>query len=219
MKKLIILLSVLMISAPVWAATGTSSATVKMFKAWLSLNGDCSSPVAFINEPSGKSFDFASNPTLGTGSIAAGTYKCFIIKISDNVSFTPSANEGTACVAGTSYTMDVCRDYGNGQVPQVTNPDDGSKTTCTSGEDTIYVYISRFSTAAAGSQDNNAFAPPTQDGDSTNGFKLANDIVVSADLTGTFTFGTDNKVGEQQTGSQGATQCGMEPPDFGFAAQ
>ena len=36
--------------------------------------------------------DYAGNPTLGSGSISHGTYKCMAVRIWDNVTFSPSEN-------------------------------------------------------------------------------------------------------------------------------
>ena len=45
--------------------------------------------------------------------------------------------------------------------------------------------------------------------------KLNNPVVISGDTTGTFIFGTDGKVQEEQ-GDNGSTTCGMAAPDWGW---
>jgi hypothetical protein len=220
MKTLLMIFSFLLICSSSWAQVGASNATIKLYQAYLSTSGDCSSPVLFLdpetdttNFPNGYAeVDMASGPTIGSGSIAEGTYICAIFKMSDQISFVPDANNG-ACVSGTTYNIDVCMDNGGG-APTVTDKD-GTTSTCNTAnltEDTIWVYISTFATTTTGAQNHNAFAPPTQNGDGDNAFKLNNDITISGDVTGTFTFGVAGKVGPD-----GGGDCGFEPPDFGFA--
>ena len=154
----------------------------------------------------------ASNPTIGSGSVANGTYPCVIFKMSDQVTFVPSANDGTGCVSGTSYTIDVCSDFGSG-APQVTD-NNGNITTCATAsgtEDTVWVYVSTFSSSTNGYSGHNAFAPPATNGDSQNGFNLASEIIISSTTTGTLVFGTDGKVAE----SNGS--CELRSPDFSFS--
>lgn len=227
MKKLILTLAFLLIAAPAMAGVDTASALVKLYKAYASTSGLCTSPVTFFNAegdaatyPLGYSeVDFASAVnTIGTGTIADGTYNCVIFKISDHVTFVPAANEGTECVAGTSYTIDVCQDWGIG-APTITNPDTGATTTCTSNEDIVWIYLSTYSTNSGGSPDNQSFTPPTANGDSTNGVNLTSAMTVSADLTGTFVFGTAGRVATLPHGPGQTDICNMDQPTFGFSTQ
>lgn len=227
MKKLMLTLAFLLIAVPAAAGVNTASAILKLYKAYASTSGLCTSPVVFFNAesdtttyPLGYSeVDFASaTNTIGTGTIADGTYNCVIFKMSDQVTFVPAANEGTECVAGTSYTMDVCQDFGSG-TPSIINPDTGATTTCSNDTDTIWVYISTYSTNTGGDQNNQAFMPPTAENDSTHGINLTSAMTVSADLTGTFVFGTDGKVATVPHGNEGTDICSMEQPTFGFSTQ
>lgn len=218
MKKLILTLVFLLVAVPAVAGVDTSSTVIKLYKAYASTSGLCTDPVVFLNAendtttyPHGYSevdFDSANN-TIGTGTIADGTYNCVIFKMSDFVTFVPVANEGTECVAGTSYTYDVCN---RGET--IVNPETGATTTCTAdNEDTVWAYLSTYSTDTAGLSE--AFMPPTAEGDATHGIQLEAAMVVSADLTGTFVFGTAGRV---RTYSEGNV-CELQQPSFGFSAQ
>lgn len=226
MKKFLIVLAILFMSASAMAApVGTSSAIVKVYKAYASTSGLCTNPVTFFDAstdtttyPNGYSEVNFNDPnnSIGSGSLADGTYNCVIFKMSDSITFVPDADEGTQCVAGVSVTMDVCGVFFEGDSMTITNPEDGSTTNCSNDEDILYVYISTYSTSTEGAQDQQAFAPPTSNGDATNGFNLSSPMIVSDNGTGTFTFGTSGKVQTQQM-SEAIYRCGMEPPNFGFA--
>lgn len=223
MKKILfsIFLSLFMLSVA-HAATSPTVATVKLYKAWMSPNGDCSSPVSFFDGgATPTAVDMVTGPTLGTGSLAAGTYRCVIFQMSDQVSFTPAANDGTACVAGTSYTIDVCSSHDGGMTtPSTKNPETGATVSCTAADgtdDTVWVYISTYSTATTGSAQSNPFTPPTQSGDADHGFSLASGaITISSNITGTFVFGVNNTLATLPYGPNGTDVCSMEPPSFGF---
>ena len=91
-----------------------TSVTGKFYKAWLSLNEDCSSPVLVADHGSNPpSVDIAGNIQLFTGTPPAGTYHCLIIKVSDTGSFKPNqASENLfpgVCTAGQTYWTDNFR--------------------------------------------------------------------------------------------------------------
>ena len=61
-----------------------SKVSIGMYAFYLSQNEDCSAPVAMTDNGSTAVVkDFAQNPVLFTGTPAAGTYKCVILRISD----------------------------------------------------------------------------------------------------------------------------------------
>ncbi|MBF0274059.1 MAG: hypothetical protein HQK84_02385 [Nitrospinae bacterium] len=212
------------------AGVNTQTANITVYKINLYPNADCTGTAQTILDVSGgQSFDMAASPTLTSSSVTDGTYNCFAMKMSDNVTFTPAADTGTNCVAGTSYTIDVCKPISDGSggtlTPYYYNPEGGSTpsdaagySACTTGNDTVWVFVSTTSTATAGSSGHNAFAPPNSSGSCQYsgdpspgcGFKLSNAITVSGNTTGTFVFDTDGKVQD----SNGA--CDMEAPNFGY---
>lgn len=213
-RKIFIMGVVLIMPLAAHALTSVTSASVRVYKMYLSTSALCTAPFQTVDfGSSGTLVDMAATPTIGAGSVNTGTYPCVIFKMSDAVSFVPSANDGSLCTAGTTYTIDVCQTRGSTTVT-TTNPEDGSSTTCTSGTDTVWVYLSTGATSTTGSSTNNTFTPPTSTSDATHGLHLSSSVVISAAATGTFTFGTTNKV----DGSGGSTSsCDMQPPDFGFS--
>lgn len=228
MKKTITLCMLLIFaSSPAWALD-TATAYVKLYKAYLSASGDCSNPVAFLspetdtaNFPLGYAeMDMVAGPTFGTGTIADGTYNCVIFKMSDQIRFTPSGTSGT-CTAGEEVTMDVCYDYGSGSPPTIRNAETGAETTCTAARgtaDTIWIYISTYSTTTEGTPTHSPFLPPTSNGDADRGFDLqSGTITISGNVTGTFVFGTAGKVDSLPHGPGGSAVCDMQPPDFSFS--
>lgn len=210
------------------AATNPTVATVRLYKAYMSASGDCSSPSTFFDAasdpttyPSGYAeVDMVTGPTIGQGTIADGTYPCVIFKMSDQLTFRPLANDGTACVAGTAYTIDICSSHGGATTPSTKNPETGLTISCTEAdgsEDVVWVYVSTYSTATTGSLDNNAFLPPTSSSDPLHGFSLASGaITISGNITGTFVFGVNGTIASLPYGPGGTDICNMNPPSFGF---
>ncbi len=209
MKRLIVFLSALLIGSPAFSVNADSSSTkITVYGMWLSTNGDCSSPVQVFNNASATLVDISQSPTLGQGKVAAGTYKCLILKIDSLVTFTPSASPGAPCVAGTPVTIKSCAATGmTGSANTVNSSKDavtGATINCTgsnadtTGGQQVYLYLSRNSACngslTGGCTYPNVFSPPTTTGDIVNGWKLDNDIVMSGDATGSFVFNTDGQV-------------------------
>lgn len=224
MKKalgLALLCAVLAAPSICLGGANVTTATMSVYKAYLYTNSTCTGTPETIFDYGGspQSYDLATTPSMGTGTVADGTYQCFALKMSDQVSFTPAQDDGTYCKAGTSYTMDVCQPR-TGYAPNFYDPDGDTWTACASGSQTVWVYISTESTSTSGTSSNNPFAPPqtgggcdAQAGSFTEcGMKLNNNIVVSGTTTGTFVFGTDGKVESNENDGE----CDMEQPDWGF---
>ena len=190
------------------AVVNATSAILKVYKAYVSENGNCTNPVLLVEakNPGGDDFDMQSNPTIGEGAIPPKKYQCLIMEMSDKVRFRPAATEGS-CTSGTEYTIYVCQ---NGS--STTSPT-GVSTACSgtqsNGEDRVFVYVSRWSSATDGAVGHNAFAPPLSNGDSTKGLRMENEIDVTGGA-GSFIFDLTGKI----TG--GGATCDMNPPKFGF---
>lgn len=198
------------------AVTSATSLTTTVYKVLFSTSGLCTAPFETIDfGSSGKALDvLAASPEFGSGKIANGTYKCIVFKMSDTVRFTPTATDG-ACTGGTAVTLDVCQPFtssGTTITPTTKNPETGASSNCSTSNDTVFVYVSRFSTTTEGSSTHNGLLPPSADGDATQGFKLSADVTIDGDKTGTFVFDARNKV--DGTTNQGT--CTMNPPNFGF---
>lgn len=232
MKKIILFAALaLFVSAPAMAAVNTSEALVKVYKAWISTDPTCApgNLTLIYNAETDTSNltraenalgwytvqDMVQNPTIGTASVAAGTYHCIVFEMSDNLTFTPSESEGL-CVEGTEYTIDVCNDWGGDYSPTIVDAETGLSTgTCaqsSTNETLVWTYVSTYSTTETGDMNTECFMPPTAANDDVHGFKMASGaFTVSANFTGTFIFGTDGKINDTGGGS-----CNMDPPDFGF---
>ncbi len=101
-------------SAPPVMLPGTpTSVRVRMQKVFLSANADCSNPVLVQDKGAGDYQDLVGNPTLFSGSVAAGTYNCLALKVSDIMKFTPDAAAAGAsagvCVAGRENDFDILK--------------------------------------------------------------------------------------------------------------
>ena len=234
MKKIILIITMLLFVSSSAMAAGTTEANVKLYKVYLSLNGDCSSPITAWDVanhtddyPLGYAeVDMVVGPEIGTMTVnETGTgesYKCIIFKMSDKITFIPDADvsldDVVVCNSEITepYAIDVCYDYGGESgAPTVTNPETGDTYSCSLTEDMIYLYVSTYSAASEGSQDQNPFAPPTSDGDAVNGFALTSgafEVTADGSIL-TFIFGTDGKVNARE--DEGGAVCEMEAPDFG----
>ena len=218
-KTFYLFLLSLLISTPAFAGGDASSATVKIYKAYMSTSGDCSSPVVFLdaeNDPTDfpngyAAVDFIKNPTIGSGSIADGAYKCVIFKMSDRLTFVSAYSDGDQCVDGTTYTVDLCNTSSQ-------NAETGATVACSDNtDDAVWVYFSTYSAfVETGScEDCNTFVPPASNGDAKHALKLDNEVTLSSDIIGTLVFGTAGKVVTESM-TEGGFRCGLQPPDMSF---
>jgi hypothetical protein len=228
-KILFMTVAALLVSPSLMAVpVGTSKAEVKLYKAYISANGDCSSPTVFYDAEDDTDnatrtqdangnyyivYDMNGGETITEATITEGTYNCVIFKMSDQITFSPDADEGALCVSGQDYTIDVCW-----AGESVYDPENETTGNCTSGrgtDDTVWIYISTYSTITAGDPETvGSWTPPTQSGDDSNGWSLTTGTInLTTDMTGTFIFGTDGKVWTSYS------QCQMGAPDFGFTVE
>lgn len=198
------------------ATTNATSTTVTVYKAYFSASPLCTAPFQVADFGStGRAVDMVAGGSFGSvTTVAAGTYECVIMKMSDQVTFVPEATDG-ACTAGSSTTIDVCKDYGSG-APTTQDPETGTTSTCTgsistNSTDTVFLYLSTSATTTSGASTNNPFLPPTSSDFAATAFKMNGSVVFSSTTTGTFVFNTTGKIDGVTTGS-----CDMNPPDFGF---
>ncbi len=123
MRKIILFVCLaLLVSSNAFGATDPREATVKLYKIYLSTNADCTSPVLIFDASTSTTtetpetnslgtyveFDFATAPSIGETTVAEGDYNCAIYEMSDMLTFTPEANSGASCVAGTQYDLEIC---------------------------------------------------------------------------------------------------------------
>ncbi len=95
------------------AAVTPSLFEMKVYKFAVSTSEDCSNPIVVYSNDNPEYADFGKGPTVGTGALADGTYRCVAFEVSDHIRFAPATSEG-ACEAGKSYTIDVCRKHVGG---------------------------------------------------------------------------------------------------------
>jgi hypothetical protein len=210
MKNLLILAALLLISTQSFAFTNPAQVIIKLYGIGVSTSLDCSNPILVNSWDGGKEFDFKQSPFLGGSSVPEGTYPCVILRMSDVIKFRPQGSDGTSCVAGTQYTIDVCRS-GTGTYTPFTNNTFGATAACTGtqgtpAEDKVLLFLTTASTNT-GSGSGAAFVRPVSTAD---GFKLNNPFVVSGSKSGTFVVNFDNKV----DGSQPV--CDLSAPTFNF---
>ena len=171
--------------------------------------------------------DYAGNPTLGSGSIPHGTYKCMAVRIWDNVTFSPSeTTDGSdnstagACVAANDYTTDLCGGDNSSVLTQVWNHDTDAQYSCTvdtaPASEWIWVYLSTASTDLdADDQCRDCdWNPPTAD-NLTKGIALGGALVISAAKTSTFKTTLTNRIADESVWSAGGP-CTMLKPAFTF---
>jgi hypothetical protein len=189
-------------------ALDASSLKLKVSSVMMSTSPLCTSPVTIFSSTVPVEVDFLAAPTLGSGNPADGTYQCIIIKMSDNIKFTPSTSSGS-CIGGTEYVADVCRSDNSGTTRA---PDSlASATSCTGNgttaiEDTVYLYLTTNTSAGTGG---NTFLQPATFS-STDGINLTAPLVISGSARSKFVVNATGKV----DGS--SSSCGMNPPIFGF---
>ena len=184
-----------------------TSARMTIYEFWAATKDDCSSPIKVYSNSEGKTVDMMASPDIGSGPLAAGTYNCVILVMSDSLKFSNAATV-ESCTGGVEHTLDVFGPHGEGSVPTSILPD-GSSVTATAGNDKFAVYLSTLSTSdGSGGQD--GMHPPTGDSDKdSKGFKLSAPLVVSGDKTGTIYMDTTNKL-------KTTDNCDLNPPLFGF---
>jgi len=214
------------------ADTGLSASSIKLkvYKMAVSTSPLCTNLITVLdNGNSPTEVDFLSNPNLGSGTLADGTYPCIVIEISDLVKFKPSATStSNNCVSGTEYTLDVCRAGGSQSILI-----DGTTTTCTGtsgvdihtygtfGDDRVAMYISTATTGG-----NDAFNRPTSIGDNAHGLNLGTSLTISGTASGKFVANPAGQLCDNNSasceggpGGSGASngRCEMGPPAFSFS--
>jgi len=165
--------------------------------------------------------NYAGSPTLGSGSMANGTYHCMAVRIWDNVTFSPTTDTTSgACDKATDYTADLCGGGTNGEaLVSFWDQDAGASANCTidssPANEWIWVYMSTASTDldADDSCSNCDWNPPTSD-NLTKGITLGAALVISAAKTSTFKTDISSRVAD--TTQLGSASCDMLKPAFTF---
>lgn len=203
-----------------------SSIKLKVYKMAVSTSPLCTGLITVLDNGSTPTeVDFLQNPSLGSGTLADGTYPCIVVEMSDQVKFNPSANSTSQnCQISTQYVLDVCS---AGSDPSTLI--DGTSSTCAGSDGSpvdnkVAMYIS---TASTGGNSSNVFARPTSVGDTSHGLNLGAALTISGTSSGKFVVNSTGKVcdgnsagcegrGADGTGFGDGT-CQMGPPVFSFS--
>jgi len=181
---------------------------LKVYKVAVSASELCTNPKTLceIDTADATYQDFLGAPTICNGALDNGTYPCVIIEFSDNIKYTSTENSTSGnCAVGTEYTMDVCNN-GSPAYQLI----DGTSGTCTSAEERVAMYLSTTSTTVGSGNNTNAFIPPSSTNNSTEGFNLANPLVVNKTTSSTFVVNGAGQIEDSNS------QCDMQPPAFSF---
>lgn len=196
-----------------------TSLKLKVYKFAVSTSPLCTNLITVIdNGDTPQEVEFIGSVKLGAGNLAAGTYPCVVVEMSDNIKYTPGSTSTSGfCQSGVPNTLDVCRDQG---APTTSPLIDGSVTTCSAGvvDDRVAMYMSTYSPGTG-----DVFNPPTADGVG-DGFNLPNPLVVSGSTTAQFIVNPEakmcdnsNDAGNDCDGGGATNTCQLEPPTFDFS--
>lgn len=130
---------------------------IKFYKLAVSTSPYCTNLQTVITQPQGELFDFLSNPVMGSGTVALGTYPCIVIEFSDNIKYAADQNSTSGnCVASAPLVEEIC-----GGQPDAITYIDGTTSTCVDGqEQKIALYLSTASTNTNGNGES-PFLPPS----------------------------------------------------------
>lgn len=181
-----------LLSLPLRAATDPTEINVKVLAVYMSKDPYCTSPVEVFTTAEPGFVDFLGGPTIGqldnSKNLYDGTYRCFIVKMSETIQYVPLVGSGT-CVAGNRFSTNLC---GAGIV---TTGADGTPFTCTADSgDEVFIYLSTVSSATSFGTSANPFAPPTV-GTLTNGMMLTSGISITGAINLKFIVNGFGKIG------------------------
>ncbi|MFN0118449.1 MAG: hypothetical protein ACKVQC_09195 [Elusimicrobiota bacterium] len=179
-----------------------SEVNMKIYKMWVSPNSNCSGMSLVYTDDNPTPQNMMASPTLGTGTVAPGTYNCIAFKMSEIITAKPSYNSDHGhCTTGSNLTVDVFRNPSTSACP------DGTSITGTSSlvtEDKPCLFLSVTGTTNNSVEPWNAASP----------FLLNNPFVVTGDTAGTFVADFRGKISDTGAGIGG--ECEVEPPVFSF---
>jgi hypothetical protein len=209
MKKLLgVLMLILNVSSAFAIDAGLSPSylNIKFYKLAVSTSPYCPNLKTIIEDDQGEIFDFLSNPTLGSGTVANGNYPCVVIEMSDMINWAPDQNSDSAnCTMGQDYSEEICS-----RVQDQFQLIDGSSANCTVGEDRVALYLSTASTATGGDQAESTFLPPTP-GNSLRGLNLGGALVIGQGISAKFIVNALGKIEDRDN------ECKFsDPPPFSY---
>ena len=183
---------------------------LKVYKFAISKSEFCTDLITVFESDNPVYENVLSNPSLGTGSIEAGTYNCVVIEFLDIIRFASSTNSDSGlCVAGEQHSLQICRaDY-----PESGRLVDGTEFACNDSEQRVAVYLSTGSTG--GDNDEPAFLPPTAQ-NRDRGLKLLAPLIVSNDTIAKFIVDGRGQIEDTTPRGWQNPICEMNAPTFSF---
>jgi hypothetical protein len=180
---------------------------IKVYRFAVSTSIYCTNPQVVFTEANPAYEDVLLGPTLGSGILANGTYKCVMLEISDKIKFAADQNtDSGGCIMGQENEIDVCRQESSKSIEGVVTP-------CILGEDKVTLYLSTASTNDHNNNNGNAFTSPIL-GDLNLGLLLDGALTVSASGSGTFV--VDGRSQVQDILNNGVRSCELNAPVFKF---
>lgn len=210
MKKLlgVLMLMISMVNVfAIDAGLSPSYLNIKFYKLAVSTSPYCTNLQTIIEDDEGEIFDFLSNPTLGSGVVANGTYPCVVIEMSDMISWAPDQNSDSAnCTMGQNFSEEICS-----RTEDQFQLINGTQGNCSeASEDRIALYLSTASTAVGGDDADSAFLPPTAS-NTARGLNLGGALVIGQGISAKFIVNAIGKIEDRDN------TCKMsDPPLFSF---
>jgi hypothetical protein len=206
MKAILLLFFFGLVREPVMAGVDPVSMKAKVHSVYLSTSPYCASTIQAFEAYAPEFINFLIQPVLGaldnSQNTYDGIYSCMVFKMSERLYFKPAINTG-GCALDTEYLADLCPSSGT------TTGIDGAVTSCTSAEDSVFLYLSTASTSTTLGT-GNPFAPPTAL-DATAGIQLSSPFIISGTRSGRFVINGTNKIT-----STGPGNCSLDFPAFSF---
>ena len=184
---------------------------LKIYRFAVSKSEYCTNPQVVFENAAPEYEDILLGPTLGTGSLKNGTYKCVVIEMSDRIEFAPDQNSDSGgCVLGQQAVLDICRDQDQ------TLSIEGQNRACVVGDEKVTIYLSTASTNDGSDMQNEgpAFTPPVN-GNLAFGIKLFGALKVNGHTSGKFV--VDGRGMVRDIVNDGQHKCELDAVKFGFA--
>lgn len=208
-----ILLSLILIPSFVLAADlnlDPGTLKLKVYSFSVSKSKFCTKPITVFSKSSPETKDVLKSPTFGNGRLAAGKYKCVIIEMSDNISYTPAEDSDSGgCDMDEESTQDVCQDGDTSTLL------DGTEVECDGDENKVALYLS---TTVSGVDNQFAFEAPDTRGDTEKGIELEKALKITGRGAGKFIVDASEKLCDTaDSDCNGTNSCSMEAPVFSFS--
>jgi hypothetical protein len=189
-----------------------TSVQVEMQAIYLSPNDNCSNPVLVEDKGASAGYqEIMNSPTLFSNTVAPGSYRCMIVKMTDVTTFVPDdvaqTSTGGVCASGTTYYNDGFKTETPAEI--YWNLDDTTQT----GQGTYYTPVPQTQFIFI-TMDNNAVLTANPQINPHQIALLTNPITVTAgaETKGQFVFDFTNQFSIMNDGMGGGNRCWLEGP-------